>query len=354
MKYGLFFERFLNPERVSMPDIDMDFGDTRRGEVVEYVRRKYGDDHVAQIVTFGTMAARGVIRDVGRALNMSYADCDVIAKLVPAGPHVTLDDALRISRELREKYEGDEQVKKLIDTARALEGMPRHASTHAAGVVITKRPVVDYVPLARNDDTIVCQYVMTTLEELGLLKMDFLGLRNLTILDDAVKTIREKDKNFTLAVIPENDAAAYEMLGKRETADELLISALAAAEPDALYLPFVENYRYLKTALTRGAGAKFAAFVRTVTPLGEDFVRRCGEKRAESSRPAALAGLTERESAIAALVAKRLSNREIAEQLFLSEGSVKQYINQIYSKLLITGDVRTKRKRLAELAAPKS
>ena len=149
-------------------------------------------------------------------------------------------------------------------------------------------------------------------------------------------------------------AAAYEMLGKRETADELLISALAAAEPDALYLPFVENYRYLKTALTRGAGAKFAAFVRTVTPLGEDFVRRCGEKRAEGSRPAALAGLTERESAIAALVAKRLSNREIAEQLFLSEGSVKQYINQIYSMLLITGDVRTKRKRLAELAAPKS
>lgn len=149
-------------------------------------------------------------------------------------------------------------------------------------------------------------------------------------------------------------AAAYEMLGKRETADELLISALAAAEPDALYLPFVENYRYLKTALTRGAGAKFAAFVRTVTPLGEDFVRRCGEKCAEGSRPAALAGLTERESAIAALVAKRLSNREIAEQLFLSEGSVKQYINQIYSKLLITGDVRTKRKRLAELAAPKS
>ena len=214
---GLLFERFLSPERTEMPDIDMDFGDTRRGEVVEYVRRKYGDDHVAQIVTFGTMAARGVIRDVGRALNMSYADCDVIAKLVPAGPHVTLDDALRISRELREKYEGDEQVKKLIDTARALEGMPRHASTHAAGVVITKRPVVDYVPLARNDDTIVCQYVMTTLEELGLLKMDFLGLRNLTILDDAVKTIREKDKNFTLAGIPENDAATYEMLAAGRT-----------------------------------------------------------------------------------------------------------------------------------------
>ena len=220
MKYGLFFERFLNPERVSMPDIDMDFGDTRRGEVVDYVRRKYGDDHVAQIVTFGTMAARGAIRDVGRALNMTYADCDVIAKLVPGGPgnlHITLDDALKLSRELREKYENDEQVKKLIDTARALEGMPRHASTHAAGVVITKRPVVDYVPLARNDDTIVCQYVMTTLEELGLLKMDFLGLRNLTILDDAVKTIREKDKDFTLAGIPENDPATYEMLGAGRT-----------------------------------------------------------------------------------------------------------------------------------------
>ena len=194
MKYGLFFERFLNPERVSMPDIDMDFGDTRRGEVVDYVRRKYGDDHVAQIVTFGTMAARGAIRDVGRALNMTYADCDVIAKLVPGGPgnlHITLDDALKLSRELREKYENDEQVKKLIDTARALEGMPRHASTHAAGVVITKRPVVDYVPLATNDDAVVCQYVMTTLEELGLLKMDFLGLRNLTVLDDAVKTVQK-------------------------------------------------------------------------------------------------------------------------------------------------------------------
>ena len=139
MKYGLFFERFLNPERVSMPDIDMDFGDTRRGEVVDYVRRKYGDDHVAQIVTFGTMAARGAIRDVGRALNMTYADCDVIAKLVPGGPgnlHITLDDALKLSRELREKYENDEQVKKLIDTARALEGMPRHASTHAAAIAI--------------------------------------------------------------------------------------------------------------------------------------------------------------------------------------------------------------------------
>ena len=217
MKYALYFERFLNPERVSMPDIDMDFGDTRRGEVVDYVRRKYGDDHVAQIVTFGTMAARGVIRDVGRVLNMSYAECDVIAKLIPYDLHMTLDRAMTLSRELRERYESDEKVRRLIDTARSLEGMPRHASTHAAGVVITKDPVVSYVPLARNDETIVCQYTMVTLEELGLLKMDFLGLRNLTILDDAVKMIRDREPSFTLADIPEGDPATYEMLQQGRT-----------------------------------------------------------------------------------------------------------------------------------------
>lgn len=153
MQYQLYFERFLNPERVSMPDIDMDFGDTRRGEVVDYVRRKYGDDHVAQIVTFGTMAARGAIRDVGRALNMTYAEVDVVAKLVPSGPgalHITLDDALKLSKQLSDLYESDPRVKKLIDTAKALEGMPRHASTHAAGVVITRLPVYEYVPLART------------------------------------------------------------------------------------------------------------------------------------------------------------------------------------------------------------
>ena len=220
MKYNLYFERFLNPERVSMPDIDMDFGDTRRDEVFEYVRQKYGDDHVAHIVTFGTMAARNAIRDVGRVMNMPYADVDVIAKQVPAGPgalHITLDDALRLSKPLREQYETDEQVKKLIDTARALEGMPRHASTHAAGVVITKRPVVDYVPLSKNDDTVVCQYVMTTLEELGLLKMDFLGLRNLTVLDDAVKMVQERQPDFQLSDIPEDDPETYEMLSAGKT-----------------------------------------------------------------------------------------------------------------------------------------
>ena len=182
MKYSLYFERFLNPERVSMPDIDMDFGDTRRGEVVDYVRRKYGDDHVAQIVTFGTMAARGVIRDVGRVLNMPYAEVDVIAKLVPNDPaHHPGRCAEAVASSSATSMTADDQVKKLIDTARALEGMPRHASTHAAGVVITRKPVYEYVPLAKNDESVVCQYTMTTLEELGLLKMDFLGLRNLTV-----------------------------------------------------------------------------------------------------------------------------------------------------------------------------
>ena len=217
VQYSLYFERFLNPERVSMPDIDMDFGDTRRGEVVDYVRRKYGDDHVAQIVTFGTMAARGVIRDVGRVMNIPYAEVDKIAKLVPGGPNVTLNDALRLSKSLSELYELDPQVKKLIDTARSLEGMPRNSSTHAAGVVITKRPVYEYVPLAKNDDTVVCQFVMTTLEELGLLKMDFLGLRNLTVLDDAVRMIRSHTPDFTLEGIPENDKETFDMISRGQT-----------------------------------------------------------------------------------------------------------------------------------------
>ena len=217
VKYGLFFERFLNPERVSMPDIDMDFGDTRRGEVVDYVRRKYGDDHVAQIVTFGTMAARGVLRDVGRVLGMPYAEVDAIAKQVPMTLHITLEDALRQSKPLRDLYEGDERVRKLIDTARKLEGMPRNASTHAAGVVITRRPVYEYVPLARNDESVVCQYIMTTLEELGLLKMDFLGLRNLTVLDDAVKMVRAHEPDFKLSDIPEGDPETYKMLSDGKT-----------------------------------------------------------------------------------------------------------------------------------------
>ena len=217
MKYGLFFERFLNPERVTMPDIDMDFGDTRRGEVVEYVRQKYGEDHVAQIVTFGTMAARGAIRDVGRALSFTYAETDIVAKLVPSTPHMTLDEALRVSPQLKEMYDGDARVKNLIDTARAIEGMPRNTSTHAAGVVITRLPVYDYVPLATNDDTIVTQFTMTTLEELGLLKMDFLGLRNITVIDDAIRQIRIHEPDFTMARVTDNDPKVMQMLTQGRT-----------------------------------------------------------------------------------------------------------------------------------------
>ena len=219
-KYGLYFERFLNPERVTMPDIDIDFCIRRRQEVIDYVGRKYGADHVAQIVTFGTMAARGAIRDVGRALNFPYAEVDNIAKQVPSGPgalHITLEEALKLSKPLRDLYEGDERVKTLIDTAKSIEGMPRHASTHAAGVVITRRPVDDYVPLAKNDESVVTQYTMTTLEELGLLKMDFLGLRNLTVLDDAVQLVRRREPGFDLHAIPDNDPAVFQMLSEGKT-----------------------------------------------------------------------------------------------------------------------------------------
>ena len=190
IKYNLLFERFLNPERVSMPDFDIDFCYERRQEVIDYVIRKYGADHVAQIVTFGTMAARAAIRDVGRVLDMPYGTVDGIAKLVPMEPKMTLTKALSISRELKARYDADPQVKELIDMSLKLEGMPRHASTHAAGVVITREAADEYVPLATNDGNPVTQFTMTTIEELGLLKMDFLGLRTLTVIDDAEKMIQ--------------------------------------------------------------------------------------------------------------------------------------------------------------------
>ncbi len=220
MEYGLYFERFLNPERVSMPDIDIDFCPRRRQEVIDYVKHKYGEDHVAQIVTFGTMAARGSVRDVGRVLGVPYGEVDALAKLIPSGPgalHITLEDALKLSKQLKDAYDENPATKKLIDTAMAIEGMPRNTSTHAAGVVITRRPVVDYVPLAANDGQPVTQYVMTTLEELGLLKMDFLGLRNLTVLDDAAKMVRNQVPGFTLDSIPENDPATMGMLSEGKT-----------------------------------------------------------------------------------------------------------------------------------------
>ena len=218
MKYNLIFERFLNPERVSMPDFDTDFCQERRGEVIEYVMRKYGKDHVAQIATFGTMAARGAIRDVGRALNFTYAETDVVAKLVPTMPlHITLKEALEVSPKLKEMYDGDQRVKTLIDTAMSLEGMPRNTSTHAAGVVITADPVCSYVPLSRNDDTIVTQYTMTTIEELGLLKMDFLGLRNLTVIHDAEVEIRKLVPTFDINKVPDDDTETFRMLTEGKT-----------------------------------------------------------------------------------------------------------------------------------------
>ena len=218
MKYALIFERFLNPERVSMPDFDTDFCQERRGEVIDYVMRKYGADHVAQIATFGTMAARGAIRDVGRALNFTYAETDIVAKLVPTMPlHITLKEALNISPKLKEMYDADERVRLLIDTAMSLEGMPRNTSTHAAGVVITADLVCSYVPLSRNDDTIVTQYTMTTIEELGLLKMDFLGLRNLTVIRDAEEQIRRINPEFSIDRIADDDADTFKMLAEGKT-----------------------------------------------------------------------------------------------------------------------------------------
>lgn len=212
IKYNLIFERFLNPERVSMPDFDIDFCKERRGEVIDYVIRKYGADHVAQIVAFGTMAARGSVRDVGRALAMPYASVDAVAKLIPTDINMTIEKALVISTELKKLYDTDPSVHNLIDVAKSIEGMPRHITIHAAGVVITDKPVSTYVPLSKSDDAIVTQFTMTTLEELGLLKMDFLGLRNLTVIHDAVKMIKEFEPNFDIESIPENDKTVFSMM----------------------------------------------------------------------------------------------------------------------------------------------
>ncbi len=217
IKYNLLFERFLNPERVSMPDFDIDFCYVRRQEVIDYVIRKYGSDHVAQIITFGTMAARGAIRDVGRVLAMPYAQVDSVAKLVPMELGVTIQKALETSPELKKKYEESSQVKDLIDMAQKLEGMPRHASTHAAGVVITERPVSEYVPLAKNDEAIVTQFTMTNLEELGLLKMDFLGLRTLTVIKDTERIINRAEPGFRVEDIDLYDAEVFAMMAKGQT-----------------------------------------------------------------------------------------------------------------------------------------
>lgn len=216
MKYSLLFERFLNPERVSMPDFDVDFCYERRSEVIDYVIEKYGSDHVAQIVTFGTMAARAAVRDVGRVLGMPYNDVDTVAKLIPRELGITIEKAFK-SADFRALYENDENVRRLIDLSRKVEGMPRHASTHAAGVVITRDTVESYVPLARNDESIVTQFTMTTLEELGLLKIDFLGLRTLTVIDYAKRSIKERVPDFSEDTIDYEDEEVFAMLSSGRT-----------------------------------------------------------------------------------------------------------------------------------------
>ena len=219
IKYSLLFERFLNPERVSMPDIDSDFCYERRQEVIDYVVDKYGINNVSQIITFGTMAPRACIRDVGRAMNYSYAEVDRIAKMIPTMLGITIDKALEINPELKAAYNNEERVKHLIDVSKDLEGLPRHSSTHAAGVVIASKPLVEYVPLQKNEDSIVAQFDMTTLEELGLLKMDFLGLRTLTVMNDAVKMIKENQGvDVDLDKINFEDKEVYKMLGEGKTA----------------------------------------------------------------------------------------------------------------------------------------
>ena len=218
LEYGLFFERFLNPERVTMPDIDIDFCYERREEVIQYVIDKYGSDRVAQIATFGTMAARGAIRDVGRAINMPYGEVDYIAKQIPTELGITIERALEISKTLKTEYDENPDVRNLIDFARAVEGLPRHTSTHAAGVVISKEPITKYAPLLRNNDAITTQFTMLELEELGLLKMDFLGLRTLTVIRDAVELVKENHKmEIDFSQITFDDPKVLEMFAKAET-----------------------------------------------------------------------------------------------------------------------------------------
>lgn len=217
IRFGLIFERFLNPERISMPDIDVDFCYNRRGEVIDYVVQKYGEDHVSQIATFGTLAARAAVRDTGRALGMSYGEVDVVARAIPQQPGMTIGLALKMP-ELKQLYESSEQVRKLVDTAASLEGMPRNVSVHAAGVVITDAPIYSYVPLATSNGTPITQFDMETIEKLGLLKFDFLGLRYLTIIRDAEEQIRQTDPEFDIESLPLDDKKTYEHISAGMTA----------------------------------------------------------------------------------------------------------------------------------------
>ena len=217
IKYGLLFERFLNPERVSMPDFDIDFCYDRRSEVIEYVKSKYGAEHVAQIITFGTMSCRAAIRDVGRILGMSHQEIDTVAKLVPKDLGITVNDALKDVQKLSELYNNDQRIKKLLDISRELDGRPRHASTHATAVVITDKPINEYMPLSLNGDVVVTQYAMSEVAELGLLKIDFLGLRNLTILKNAENLVRARNSDFSLENINFSDDKTFTLIGSGKT-----------------------------------------------------------------------------------------------------------------------------------------
>ncbi|MGN0660327.1 MAG: DNA polymerase III subunit alpha [Oscillospiraceae bacterium] len=217
IKYNLIFERFLNPERITMPDFDVDFCYVRRHEVIDYVVKKYGEDKVAQIITFGTMAARGAIRDAGRAMGLPYQKVDSVAKLIPRELNITIESALKDSKELQELILKDPEINELIDTAKKIEGIPKNSSVHAAGVVITKEQITNYVPLLKNDDMVVTQYTMEALERLGLLKIDFLGLRTLTVINDTVKLVRKKLPDFDIEKIPLNDKDTFQMLSKGDT-----------------------------------------------------------------------------------------------------------------------------------------
>ena len=241
IKYNLLFERFLNPERISMPDFDIDFCYERRPEVIEYVARKYGRDHVSQIITFGTMSARMVIRDVARALDVPYSEADKLAKMVPMELHITIKKALEQNREFQEAYENDEKTKNLLDIAMKLEGLPRQASTHACGVLITDKPVVEYVPLYVNEGTVEAQFIMTTLEELGLLKMDFLGLRTLTVISDTMKFVKQNkgidvefDKNMNDPKVFENTWQSGNTVGVFQFESQGMTNFMKELKPDTL------------------------------------------------------------------------------------------------------------------------
>ena len=241
IKYNLLFERFLNPERISMPDFDIDFCYERRPEVIDYVARKYGRDHVSQIITFGTMSARMVIRDVGRALNVPYAEADKLAKMVPMELHITIKKALEQNPEFKELYETDETTKNLLDIAMKLEGLPRQASTHACGVLITDKPVVEYVPLYVNEGTVEAQFIMTTLEELGLLKMDFLGLRTLTVISDTIKFVKQNrgtdvefDKDMNDPKVFENTWQSGNTVGIFQFESQGMTNFMKELKPDTL------------------------------------------------------------------------------------------------------------------------